>query len=372
MGLRHYIKRGFFVFLLPLLFLSSCTRKIQINTFADRKAIPKGFASGKTFFVFTEKENISLLSREISDKIAKILEEKGYPVKGAEVADYFLFCSSDIKSETHIVNIPVFVPGTTTTKQGNIYGGGSIHYNEQTQSSGKLTYAPQEITLFDKKMILRVYDANLYRNTQEEKLVWESLSFSYDQKSDLRDTIDYLILGTFHYFGSNTRRTICETIANCDKDVQLFRNSYYHPYSNYEYQSKHKMRYGPSFRQHISTFAQKTKNATLHAYNKAKEKTIKFFKQTYSKKNTFSRRKHRTSNGSSSGITPIVPAALKSVAVIPSIPVRAKTSSCSTPYYSGVQGYGEISKVNGLPRTNIVAGYYRSNGTYVRSYARSR
>ena len=34
--------------------------------------------------------------------------------------------------------------------------------------------------------------------------------------------------------------------------------------------------------------------------------------------------------------------------------------------------YGEISTVNGLPRTHYVNGYCRSDGTYVRSYYRSR
>jgi len=34
--------------------------------------------------------------------------------------------------------------------------------------------------------------------------------------------------------------------------------------------------------------------------------------------------------------------------------------------------YGEISTVNGLPRTHYVNGYYRADGTYVRSYYRSR
>jgi hypothetical protein len=33
--------------------------------------------------------------------------------------------------------------------------------------------------------------------------------------------------------------------------------------------------------------------------------------------------------------------------------------------------YGEISAVNGLPRTHLVSGYYRRDGTYVRGYYRS-
>ena len=47
------------------------------------------------------------------------------------------------------------------------------------------------------------------------------------------------------------------------------------------------------------------------------------------------------------------------------------TTSKISPSSSGVTGYGEISKVTGRPRTNVVSGYYRKNGTYVRSYARS-
>ena len=37
-----------------------------------------------------------------------------------------------------------------------------------------------------------------------------------------------------------------------------------------------------------------------------------------------------------------------------------------------VTGYGKISKVNGLPRTKVISGYYKSNGKYVKPYARSK
>jgi hypothetical protein len=33
--------------------------------------------------------------------------------------------------------------------------------------------------------------------------------------------------------------------------------------------------------------------------------------------------------------------------------------------------YGDISNINGMPKTNHVNGYYRSNGTYVRGHYRS-
>ena len=48
--------------------------------------------------------------------------------------------------------------------------------------------------------------------------------------------------------------------------------------------------------------------------------------------------------------------------------------------YSGGRGgcaengscYGDVSRINGLPKTNYINGYYRSNGTYVRGHYRSK
>jgi hypothetical protein len=44
----------------------------------------------------------------------------------------------------------------------------------------------------------------------------------------------------------------------------------------------------------------------------------------------------------------------------------------SVPYYGGATGFGAISSVTGQPRTEMVSGYVRRDGTYVRPYYRSR
>lgn len=46
----------------------------------------------------------------------------------------------------------------------------------------------------------------------------------------------------------------------------------------------------------------------------------------------------------------------------PSVTSCAENGSC----------YGDISDVNGLPKTTSVKGYYRKDGTYVRGYYRSK
>ena len=53
--------------------------------------------------------------------------------------------------------------------------------------------------------------------------------------------------------------------------------------------------------------------------------------------------------------------------------VGGDVSDASAPFVAENGGcYSEISTVNGLPRTHYVHGYYRADGTYVRSYYRSR
>lgn len=53
-------------------------------------------------------------------------------------------------------------------------------------------------------------------------------------------------------------------------------------------------------------------------------------------------------------------------------PAQTYTYSPPVQTYGGATGYGEISTITGLPRTNYVSGYYRKNGTYVKPYYRSK
>lgn len=54
-------------------------------------------------------------------------------------------------------------------------------------------------------------------------------------------------------------------------------------------------------------------------------------------------------------------------------PVYYAPSPAPVPMYAPpANGYGEISKETGLPRTNYVNGYYRADGTYVQPYYRSQ
>jgi hypothetical protein len=59
--------------------------------------------------------------------------------------------------------------------------------------------------------------------------------------------------------------------------------------------------------------------------------------------------------------------------ISPADPTIPSATTPSVPYYGGgTTGYGAISSATGLPRTEMVSGHFRRDGTYVRPYYRSR
>ena len=215
----------------PLLLLCSCGKQkllISTNSFADVQAIPNGFSKESSFFVEPMKEDNQLFSKEVSRKIEIILKEKGYSIKSAEEADFYITFNSDMTSQTSIVNVPKYIPGQTQTTSGNVNGSkGTISYNEQTQTSGSITYVPQEITFFIKAIFIQVYDAKLYRENKKEIQVWSGSAMCSGDNCNLRSTIDYLLTTAFKYFGKNTQEYVCTTQNYKDKEVEKLRKTYF-------------------------------------------------------------------------------------------------------------------------------------------------
>ena len=230
----------------PLLLLCSCGKQkllITSNSFADVQAIPNGFSKESSFFVEPMKTDNQLFSKEVSRKIEIILQEKGYSIETAENADFYITFNFDMQSKTEIINVPRYIPGQTITKQGSAYGStsgriGSLHgsshgnanYEEKTQSSGSITYVPQQFTYFIKAISIQVFDAKLYRENKQEIQVWAESSVCSGGNCDLRSAIDYLLLTAFKYFGKNTREFVTTTQNYNDKEVELLRKTYFPQY----------------------------------------------------------------------------------------------------------------------------------------------
>lgn len=217
-----------------ILILSSCGKQIVSitnNSYADSQAIPQGFLDGCSFFIMPAKNDNQLLSKEVSQKIATIMVNKGYVIDTEKNATYYLTFNFDMQSSTQTINVPRYIPGQTQTTQGNIYGyrGGYAGYQEQTQTSGSVVYVQREYTFFNKTLIIRIYNAKVYRETKTEDLIWEGSASSCGENSDLRLFMDFLLLSVFRYFGKNTQQYVQSKLSPKDKDVQWLRNTYSQP-----------------------------------------------------------------------------------------------------------------------------------------------
>jgi hypothetical protein len=210
-----------------LAFLCSCARhySISVDTYADKQFIPAGFKPGSSFAIFPAKEENPMFSKEVSQKIAQILKDRGYRVESANKADYVLIFNSGITSTTTKINVPRYIPGQTQSTSGTVYGnrGYAGSYSEKTQSSGTTVYVPQDYTFFTRGVAIYVYDAEMYRKHEKEEQVWSGMAISSGENSDLRDVIDYLLVSVFSYFGDNTKKNVKISMAEDDEKVHKLR-----------------------------------------------------------------------------------------------------------------------------------------------------
>ncbi|HEB41704.1 MAG TPA: hypothetical protein ENI08_01625 [Candidatus Dependentiae bacterium] len=245
------------ILLIPILLLSSCSKRIELQTYADIDSIPKGFSQGDSFFIFTKPSNNSLLAKEVVKKTAKLLNDKGYITTNKQSAQYYLFFNYGLETEKRTIQVPVTVGQTTVSTSGNAYGSisgnsygnsnghiygdlnggwngnsysqsslsGSASYSDHTVAT-QTAFVPQEIMLFNKAIVFQIYDAKKYRESEQEEMIWQSMACNFDEDGDLRNSLDYLLIASLEYLGKNTQKSIQVKISNYDKKIKNVRKAY--------------------------------------------------------------------------------------------------------------------------------------------------
>ena len=279
-----------FVLLLPILMLTSCSKRIEIQTYADVDYLPHGFVRGTSFFVFINPNiNNALLNKEVIKKTSRILKNKGYKVKDKKSAEYYLLINYGQETKKRTIHVPVSVGQTHVSTIGNAYGSASgnaygngsassVHYsaNGSANISGFTTatqtaFVPQEINVFNKTVLLQVYDAEKYRDLEKEELIWQGAACNFDEDGDLRDSLDYLFVSAFEYFGKNTQKSIQLKINTGDRKVKNIRKAYAQDPQKVQ---KSKQKRG------FAQYAQKTKDNIAEFGANIKNKFNKLFPTT--------------------------------------------------------------------------------------------
>lgn len=209
-----------------VLLLSSCAHNIYIshNSFADTKAIPLGFPHFTSFTVEPLNHKDPMLSQEITTKIEHLLEKNGYIIEEEMHTHYYVLFDYHMEQFEKTVTVEKYVPGQTITSYGSVLSNGKAKlYQGQTQTAGSFVSVPEVHRFFNKTLTIQVYDAKEYRNDAHAKPVWKETAKCCDENDDLRDSLDYLLITAFEFFGRNTQKNIETIISSDDKDIVALR-----------------------------------------------------------------------------------------------------------------------------------------------------
>lgn len=227
------------LFCLLLIVAPGCFKKrihITSNAYTDRQAIPHGFAPGSSFAIAhsahegEEAQQPELLTKELSQKAAILLKERGYRIKKLNAADYCLMLDYGSSCEKKTTEVLRYIPGKTLGSTGtSIDCHGHCHvYHQVTETPGKFVFVPEDYIDCTKFLSCTVYPAQAFAQAKEHLpgQLWQAQSWTTDQSTDLRDYLDYLLIQNIDLLGRNTQSAIWTTWYEGDQRVQDLRNQY--------------------------------------------------------------------------------------------------------------------------------------------------
>jgi len=198
--------------LLPCVLAAGCAARydVEISGFAI-SGQSLGLPAVSTIGVVEDSNATNpFFEKEIAVKIQKLLGTKGFSTAGTE-PDYYLLFSYGIDSGTGDI-VTVNVAGTCGGKPYSRIS--TIHTPPYT------TYVPYSATVYTRWLVLRLIDGRAYRKAKEIVPVWIGEITSVGAGSDLRETINYMLVAAFEHFGENTGKRISNPILKRDERVR--------------------------------------------------------------------------------------------------------------------------------------------------------
>ena len=203
-------------------FLQGCATyySVRINGFSDARESGGLIPPGASFYIMENKNSKNpIFEKEISLKIGKLLVQKGYRLESYDNADMILSFVYSISSGRNVSDIrPVYQPQETGTIR-TIKPNGSVSTSFVT-FPGYTQYYPYKVTVYTSSLILEVSDAASVKEAREEKKLWIGEIASTSENADLRDTINYLLVACFQYFGENTSKSVSLNISGSDARIK--------------------------------------------------------------------------------------------------------------------------------------------------------
>lgn len=212
-----FFARG--ILLLLLILLQGCASyTVKVDGFRNPDK-PLIIAQGTTIHVVEDKEAKNpLLDKEIARKIESMLKLKGYAVSQFDSPVYYVLHGYGIGPERTITRtMPVYQPGGTATVTKTGPNGTSY---STIQLPGSTTYVPYTTSVAEKWLSLKIIDGKDYRDSGKTTDIWIGEASVTGEGMDLRDMINYLVVGIFDHFGENTGKRLAVDIKEDDPRVK--------------------------------------------------------------------------------------------------------------------------------------------------------
>jgi hypothetical protein len=189
---------------------TATTFNIKVNGYTD-PGKPGLIKPGGSFCVMENQEvKNPLLEKEISGKITKLLEVRGYSVTTLEKADYCLFFaygmgeprSAGVATPDYFGSVGWGVGGGYGWGGWGGWGGPSVAIGMPWGGSA------DSATLYDRRLLIKVVEGSAYRTQKTSPPVWVGEAHSAGASSDLRLVLNYLLVADFKEFGKNTGKAV--------------------------------------------------------------------------------------------------------------------------------------------------------------------
>ena len=191
------------------IWVSGCTTTytIYVNGFSELEKPIKDKAS---IYVASDANCTNpIFDKEIRVKVETLLKWYGYEaVTSSEAADYRLCFRAGTDSHKESSFRPPYHPGAE-------FYGGFPEYNR----FGYTTYAPYWDMLYDHWLVMKVFAGKQGGTSDKDKPVWIGEAVTSTEVGDLREAVNYLLVGSFEYFGVDTKKR--ETITIKEDDTRI-------------------------------------------------------------------------------------------------------------------------------------------------------
>jgi hypothetical protein len=188
-----------------------CTQgyNVHVNGFSEQG---RQIKEGASVYVSTDPNSQNpIFDKEIKTKIEELLRWYDYvPASAVEKSDYRLAFNVRIDSHQSSGFTPLHHPyaGFDGGYRGDYY-------------FGYTTYVPYYDTYYDQRLAMKVFARDNTTDSNSEQVVWIGDAMISTSGDDIRQTINYLLVACFEYFGIDTTRQ--KKLYITEKDPRIIR-----------------------------------------------------------------------------------------------------------------------------------------------------